>query len=263
MLASLRQDLRTFFTLILISAVLIIADNLSWLGFVKSSLQYVTIPIQYGLYRTSLTVTKQFEFIYAARNASQENKALKDQLAQILSENAQLKKKLAEAESFVAQQNSLDSQTFNLIAARPIGLNRYLLIDKGSDDGIKVNQSVVFKDNLIGKIKEVSNKKSQVILPSDPDSQIAAYVSNEQGKGKGVLAGQFGSEMLLDKILHQEPASENDIVYTDGTEIEIPRGLILGKVSEILTRDNEVFKQAKVKPVFNVNDLDVVFIVTN
>ncbi len=263
MFQALRQDLRTFFILLLISALLILADNLNWLGVIKSGLQTVTIPIQYGLYKTSLSVAGQFEFISAAGRASEENKVLKGQLSEILSENARLKKKLTETESFVSQQNSLNSQTFDLIPARPIGLSRYLLIDKGSDDGIKINQSVIFKDNLIGKIKEVTGKKSKVILPSDPDSQIAAFVSSDQGRAKGVLTGRFGSDMLMDKILHQEPVTDNDIVYTEGTEIEIPRGLILGRIAEVLTRDNEVFKQAKVKPVFDVNDLDVVFIITN
>lgn len=263
MLQALQQDLKTFIILILFSLLIIIADNLNWLGLIKGSLQTVTIPIQYGLYKSSLSVSRQFEFISLARQASQENKALKEQLAELLSENARLNKQLAETQSFVDQQNSLNSQTFNLIPARPIGLSRYLLIDKGSDDGIKVNQTVIFKDNFIGKIKEVTNKKSKIILSSDPDSQVAAFATNDQGKAKGVLAGQFGSEMLMDKILHQEPIADNDIVYTDGTEIEIPRGLILGRVSEVLSRDNEVFKQAKVKSVFDTNDLEVIFIITN
>lgn len=262
MLASLKSDLKTFLILTVFSIVLIFFDQLSFFSLPKSFIQNFTIPIQYGLYRTSLQLTKQFEFIILARRASQENKALTEQLAQVISENSQLRKKLAEAEGFLVQQKSLDSQTFKLTAARPIGMNRFLLIDKGSGDGIKVGQTVVYKDTYIGKIKEVSSKKSQVILSSDPDSQVSAFVQNNQGKAKGVLIGQFGSEMLFDKILHQEPINNEDLVYSEGTEIEIPRGLVLGRVLEVMTRDNEVFKQAKVKSIFDVNDLEIVFVIT-
>lgn len=263
MLSRLFSDSRVFFTFIFFSIVLGFFDGLGALNFFKAGLQYVTVPIQYGLYKTSLGVGKQFEFIVLARRASQENKALQEQLAQVLSENANLRRKLSETEGFLKQQSTLGMQTFNLVAARPVGVSRYLLIDKGSSDGLKINQAVIYKDNYIGEVKEVSPKKSQVILATDPDSKLSAFAANANGKARGVLNGEFGSEMLLDKILHQEPIETNDLVYSEGTEVEIPRGLILGQVSEVLSRDNQIFKQAKVKPVFDIANLDVVFVVTN
>jgi|SRR3989344_514484 len=261
MLSALKDDLKLFLSLILISAVFIIFDNFNLLNFPKSLLQQVTIPIQYGLYKTSVNIGKQFEFVLLSRRAAQENKALTEQLASVLSENSQLRQKLAEIEGFLEQQNSLDAQTFNLVPVRPLGFSRFLIIDKGSDEGIKVNQAVIFKDNFIGLIKEVSPKKSKVMLSSDPDLKISVFASNETGKAKGVLSGQFGSEMIMDKVLHQEPLEVEDLIYTDGQEVEIPRGLILGKVAEVLSKDNEVFKQAKVKPIFDVTDLEILFVV--
>jgi rod shape-determining protein MreC len=263
MLAAQKADLRLFVTFISASILLFILDYFGALNLPRSGVQMVAAPIQYGLYKTSLGVGRQFEFIILSRRASQENKALGEQLAQVLSENAQLRKKMAETQAFEDQQKMLSSQTFTYKAARPIGYTRYLLIDKGSDDGLKVGQSVVYKDNFIGQIKEVSPKKSQVMLPMDPDSHIAAFSSNEQGKAKGVLDGRYGSEMLLNKVLHEENIVKDELVYSEGTEVDIPRGLILGQVSEVLEKDNEVFKQAKVKPVFDVGNLEVVFVITN
>jgi rod shape-determining protein MreC len=263
MLRVLTQDLRVFLITMAISVVLLVGDSYGIFNLIKSGVQFITIPIQYGLYKTATGVGRQFQFIVLARTAAQENKAMTEQLAQVLSENAQLRQKLSEAQSFVDQQNTLDPQEFNLIATRPIGISRYLLIDKGSDNGIKTGQAVIYKDNFIGIINEVSTKKSKVMLSSDPDSKIAAFVSGNNGKAKGVLLGQFGAEMLLDKVLHQEPIEVGDLVYSEGTEVEIPRGLIMGQVSQVMDRDNEVFKQATVKPVFDVTNLDVVFVVAN
>ncbi len=220
----------------------------------------MTSPIQYGLYKSSRGITKQFEFIILTRKVSQENKALTEQLAQVLSENANLRKKLNETQAF-ADQQVLSAQTFNLVATRPIGMTRYLILDKGSDDGFKVGLPVVYKDSYLGKINFVSAKRSEVMLSSDPDSHIAAYVADNNGKAKGVLNGQFGSEMVLDKILHEEPLTENDLVYSEGSELEIPRGLVLGQVSQVLGKDNGVFKQAKIKPMFDLANLDVVFVI--
>lgn len=227
----------------------------------KRLLQQATIPIQYGLFRSSLSVTRQFEFVLSARQSAQENKAKSEQMAQILSENANLRKKLAEAQSFLDQKQVLSDQAFNLIPARPFGFSRFLLVDKGSDDGLKVGQAIIFKDNFIGIVREVDPKRSRVIIGSDPDSRISAFSQSEEGRAKGILVGQFGSEMMLDKILHEEPIKVGDLVYSEGQEVDIPRGLVLGQVSEVIQKDNEIFKQAIVKPVFDLGDLEVVFAV--
>lgn len=263
MINALFKNGTLFLTLVFISGIFLVTDYLGFMTLPKQFLQTVTAPIQYGLYKTSNNFGKQFEFIFLARRSVQENKALTEQLTQILSENATLRKKLGELAAFSEQTKSLNPQTFNLEAARPIGINRYLLIDKGSDNGLKPNQAVVYKDNFIGKTFEVSPKRSTIILSSDPDSHIAAFSQNNEGRAKGVLSGQFGADLLMDKILHEEKIAIDDLVYSEGTEVEIPRGLILGRVSEVIEKDAEAFKSAKVKPIFDVRNLDLVFVVTN
>lgn len=263
MFSSLISYSRLFLILILTSLFLLLLDNTPALTLPKSLLQGITIPIQFGLFKTSQGVGKQFEFVILARTAAQENKAMSERMAQVLSENANLRRELAEARGFLDQQKSLDPLTYNQVPARPISFSRYLTIDKGSMDGIKVGMPVVVKDTYLGQIREVSPKQSSLILPSDPDSKLAAFVTNKNGKARGVLQGQFGSEMLLDKILHEEPVSRGDLVYSEGTEGNLPRGLVLGQVSEVSERQNQIFKQAKVKPVFNISDLDIVFVITN
>ena len=69
--------------------------------------------------------------------------------------------------------------------------------------------------------------------------------------------------MLFDKILHQEPIEIGNLVYSEGLENFLPRGLILGKVTEVLENKDEVFKQARVTPLFDIGDLDLVFVVGN
>lgn len=263
MFENLLSDLRPFLTLVLASVILILLDGLNFLSLPKSVTQKLTIPIQYGLYKNSLMVSKQFGFIFLSRHVFQENNALKQQLAQLISENANLKSQLTQTQSILEQQKTFTPQTFNMLPARPIGFSRFLYIDKGLEDGVKINQTVIFKDNYIGQVKEVSLKKSKVLPSSDPDSKIAAFSVNQDGHSRGVLLGQFGSEALLDKILHQEPVKKGDLVYSEGSDTDIPRGLILGQVIEVIGLDNQIFKQAKIKPVFNVTDLDLVFVITN
>ncbi len=254
-------DLQLFFALFLLSALIIILDISHLLAWPKTALSFISTPIQFGLYDSSRQFGKQFSFISAIRYSVQENAALKQQLADILSENAGLRTQLAETQAKIDQQSAIDPRTYKLLAARPIGIDRYLKIDKGSQDGIKNNQAVIFKDNYLGKIVWVDEKTSQVQLSTDPDSKIAAFSLNKSGKAKGVLIGQFRTDMVFDKVLHEESMSVGDLVYSEGTEGFLPRGLILGTVSEVDPQPNQVFKTAKVKSVFDTSDLELVFVI--
>lgn len=260
---TLFADLKIFFSLAFLSLFLLLLDSTGFLKLPKTILQTVTVPVQFGLYQTGVGFGRQFEFIILARKASLENKALRLQLGELLTENSSLRSQLKETESLVDQYNKLNPQTYDLLPSRVLGSSRYLTLDKGLNDGISVGQVVVYKDLYIGQIKQVSPKTSEVLLETDPDSKIASFTQGSQGRAKGILQGQFGSELLMDKILHQEEIAVGDLVYSEGTEGKLPKGLILGKISQVLERQNEVFKQAKVSPVFNIIDLDVVSIMRN
>lgn len=254
-------NFKLFLTLASISMLVLIFDLLSLLTFPKIGLSYLTNPISFGLYTTSQKLSRQFYFVFQARFAAQENRALKEQMSKLISENARLRKKLAETQSLLSQDKYLDPATYNLIPARPIGIGRYLKVDKGTLAGIKLNQAVVFNDNFIGRIIQISPTTASVQLTFDPDSKVAAFSQGLEGKAKGVLIGQFGTDSLMDKILHEEKINVGDLVYSEGTEGFLPRGLILGRVIEVLEQPSQVFKQAKVTPNFDIKDLELVFVI--
>lgn len=253
-------DLKIFLLLELSSLLIFGLDKISLLNLPKQAAFYITNPVSFGIYATKRNISKQFYFLFQSRFAAKENQALKEQTTKLLAENANLRKKLAETEAMISQKQHLAPGTYNLLPARPIGLGRYLKIDQGVSSGVTAGQAVVFEDNFVGKIMAVSEKSSNIQLLTDPDSKVAAFSQNKEGKAKGVLIGQFGTDVLLDKILHEEKITEGDMVYSEGTEGFLPRGLILGKVSKVIDRENEVFKQAKVQPVFDIRDLELVFV---
>ena len=255
------SNLKLFIILIVLSFLIFGLDTIHALTLPKQATFYITNPISFGLYKNSQNISRQFDFIFKARFTTLENKALKEQLATMLSENANLRRELAQTQSLLSQEKHLDPNTYNFLPARPIGIQRYLRIDKGAKDKINLGEAVIFNDNYLGKIIAVSEKSSNIQLLSDPDSKVAAFSQGLEGKAKGVLRGEFGSEMILDKILHEEGIKVGDLIYSEGTEGFLPRGLILGRVVEILERENEVFKQAKVEPNFDIRDLELVFVI--
>lgn len=254
-------DLKIFLIVIFTSLAVFSLDLGHFLTLPKRIAFYVTNPISFGLFQTSKSLSKQFFFLFQARFAAQESKALKEQIGQLLSENARLRKNLAEAQALISQKEHLGPETYNLLPARPVGIGRYLKVDKGLIDGIKMGEAVIFNDNLVGKIVEVSEKASNIQLLTDPDSKVAGFSQGLGGKAKGIILGQFGTDIIMDKILHEEKISVGDLVYSEGIEGFLPRGLVLGRVTKILDNQNADFKQAKVQNIFDVGDLDLVFVI--
>ena len=256
-------NLQLFFLLVFLASLILILDNFKVFSLLKVTAGFVTNPISFSLYSTKQNLSSQLSFVWEARSAAQQNKALQEQIATLLSENASLKTQISESRAQLTQNQHLDPKTYNTVATRPIGLDRYLRVDKGEQDGIKIGQAVIVNNNLIGQIAALNAKSATVKRLIDPDSKVASFSFGKEGKAKGILIGQFGTDMLLDKILHEEHIQKDDLVYSEGTEGFWPRGLILGKVSEVIETPNEIFKQAKVAPVFNINDLDLVFIIVD
>lgn len=254
-------NLQLFLLLSIISLLIFGLDNLKWLNAPKSAGYFLTNPISFSLYKTRQIFSKQFHFVFAARFAAKENKALQEQIGQLISENASLRKNLAETQAQLAQEKSIDPRTYYLIASHPIGLERFLKIDRGSNDGVKKGQAAVFRDNYLGQVVSVSASSANIRLLTDPDTKLAAFSIGKEGKAKGVLRGEFGLEMVLDKILHEEHINKGDLVYSEGTEGFLPRGLIVGRVSEVLEKENEIFKAAKIRPIFDIRDLELVYLI--
>jgi rod shape-determining protein MreC len=262
-MAAVVSDSKRIFLLLLLSIFIILLDSRGLFYFPKNVLQYITVPIQYGLFVSSKSTTQQIRFVINSRVAAKENSALQKQMADLLIENAKLRKQLSETNAVLGQQTSISPQTFNLLAARPVGQGRYLQIDKGANDGVVRGQVVIFQDSFIGTIVTVQPNSSLILLPYDPNSKVSVYSQNAEGRSKGILQGQYGSQVIMNKILHKEPIDVTDLVYTDGSDGTIPKGLIVGTITSVYENPNEIFKVAQVKPIYSITDLDIVFVMRN
>ncbi|MDO8429697.1 MAG: rod shape-determining protein MreC [Candidatus Daviesbacteria bacterium] len=260
---TLLADFKAFLPPVIISCLLLFLDYFKVLDLPKMLVQTLTSPIQYGVYHMGILVSDQVEFITSSRQAAQENKALRFQLSELLLENSKIQTELSEAKVLVEQKDVLGLHTYEYIPAKVLSSGRFLVVDQGSLDGVKVGQPVIFKDSFVGLVSKVNPKISQITLPYDPESKIPVFSQGKDGKARGIVQGKFGSDLLMDKILHQESISIDDLIYTDGSEGVLPRGLIVGKVIKVLDRPNEIFKQAEVESLFHTRDLPIVFIIKN
>lgn len=154
------------------------------------------------------------------------------------------------------------------VGARVIGIRlgtvgrQLLTVDRGSEDGIRPMMPVVVAAGVVGRVHAVSARSADVLVLTDLNSSIAVRVdrtrarANVRGTGKPELC-------RLDYALRTEDVIEGDPLVTSGTDGVFPRGLPVGKVTQLDRKGHGLFQDAKVVPAVDVTRLEEVLVVTS
>jgi rod shape-determining protein MreC len=146
-------------------------------------------------------------------------------------------------------------------------------IDKGSDDGVQVNDPVVGDGALVGKVSTVDSSVSVVQLITDHSVNVAAQVQDKHGD-TGLLVPAVGNpnEMLLQDLPHIVPGQPGpqvgQLVVTAGYKSGplnslYPRGIPIGQVSNASANNLINNNQVQVSPAADLRHLSVVQVLTS
>ncbi len=148
-----------------------------------------------------------------------------------------------------------------VLAESPNNYIDRIQIDLGQQHGIRPGMAVVTERGLVGRVIDVFATTSQVMLLTDPNSAVSAFI--QSSRLQGVVKGQVGSPLLLmDRIPQGFQVSPGDIVLTSGLGGNLPRNLVIGQVVSVRSRDYEMFQQAIVRPTVDFHRLEMVLVIT-
>lgn len=259
------RSLQLAIIFLFISALILGADIIGITSPLRQVFNVLTTPFQRALYLGGQRIAGEASLFIELRSALQKANALERQYQQTLAQFSYLSNVSKENEILKRQFAHSQTDSSKLLPAKVIGLSRYLLISGGSNDGVKVGQVVILENSLIGRVVEVDAKSARVMLPTDSESKITISVSEGERNPKGVLVGDFGVSMHLEKILPEEKIEVGDFVLTAGNFGEdfgffYPKGLLVGRISKVNKADNQLFQEAEVEPIFDYHDLNLVFV---
>ena len=136
-----------------------------------------------------------------------------------------------------------------------------LLINKGAKDGLAKNLPVITEQkNLVGRISEVYDDFSKVMLISDKDSSFDAKISEQEIFG--VVKGKGGLNLFIDRVPQDKEIKSGDILVTSVLGGVFPAGLLVGEIKEVKKSDLEPFQQAEISPFFDIGKLGNLFVIT-
>lgn len=151
----------------------------------------------------------------------------------------------------------------NLLLANVIGLdptNFYdtLVLDKGERDGVKNGMAVVSFGTLVGKIDQVSDGSSRIVLVTSRDSIIQVMLQNS--RTAGILKGGI-SGMVLDDIPLDTTIDDNENIITSGLGGGLPKGIYVGNAGSLISAKSDIFKAIEIKSPINFSKLERLYIV--
>ena len=141
--------------------------------------------------------------------------------------------------------------------------NNYLMIDKGAEDGIEPDMSVLSAEGVVGVVSEVSKHFSTVISLLHPDCQISAKV--QPANQLGTITWRYGDpqSVYLEDIPEHLNINEGDSVLTSGYSNIFPSNILIGTISEKSKNPTASFLTLKVKLATDFNHINTVYVVRN
>jgi rod shape-determining protein MreC len=144
-------------------------------------------------------------------------------LSGVVYENERLKRLL----------NYIETKDYKYISAKVVGSTSgpfydSVIINVGQNDNVKKGQAVVSEEGLVGRIIEVGEKSSRILLISDINSNIP--VIGSQFGERSIMAGSNNELPRLMHLPDESKSAEGEIVLTSGDGDMYPPGLQVGTI---------------------------------
>jgi rod shape-determining protein MreC len=249
--------------LIIILALFMLALPISWSGNIRSWIKQAVTPITGALYESSGSVRKVIITLKDLNRLPSENEDLANQVANLVAENTRLKNvdrenlQLKSELNYVTTIPNLKLVGAKIVARGSLSLAETVTIDHGSEAGIKVGQPVAVAGALVGKVLSVSAHTADVELATS--STAITQVQLQSSRANGVLRGGI-SGLVIDYISQDIQINPGEVVVTSGLGGNLRQGLVVGTIINVSSKKNDIYQSATVKPVININRVDLVFV---
>lgn len=135
---------------------------------------------------------------------------------------------------------------------------QYIIIDKGSRDGVHDRMALVYKDLLIGRVHQVFPLYSKCLLVTDERCKVGAYCA--QTKAEGLTKGCNNTDcMSLEYVSHLSAMQKDDLIISSGQGLIFPRGFGVARVVDF-SKDDLLYRVI-CKPLIDIYSLRYCYVV--
>lgn len=235
----------------------------SWNGAEQLVVEGAT-PLQNVFKQTVKLVVTLWEDYFHLVDVHQENRRLKLELDSLKRENGLYKELVATHERLRDLLSFKEAVSRPAVAAQVVGLDptgwfQSVVINKGTNAGIKLDMPVVNASGVVGRIVSVSPNYAKVLLIIDQNSAVDCLV--QRSRDRGMVRGQSAQVCRLDYMVKSASVKEGDGVITSGLGRVFPKGLPVGTILNVKEGDGALFKEIAVTPAVDFSKLEEVLVI--
>ncbi len=252
-------------------AVFISAVSVSGSSPISSALSYVLTPVENAAlhisealadFNTHFTSSKAM-----AERVSELESQLNDMRLQIV-DFEKTKHKLEAYEDFLGVKEDNPDFTFvpgEIILRDTSDFYGSFTLNVGSDDGVDVNDPVIYSDNLVGLVSTVNPNNCTVNTLFNPEISVSSYEIRTRESCYTQAEYSLSSEGFLrvSGLKKNTPVVSGGIICTSGIGGIYPKDLIIGTVYEIRNDITGLSSIALVTPELDYTKLTDVFVLTD
>jgi len=259
------KTFRTAFVIFIAIALFVISDATGYNGLVKDAFNKSYGSAAAWVDKRADGVKDFFATVFTIKNLAKENAQLSQQIDELAFENARLLSAKQENATLRRALNFKDQSAFNLVPVEvktsdPTGFSQTVVINRGEDSGITVNDPVIVAPGLlVGKVSKVHAATSEVTLLTSPGSLVNAEVPDSGARG--LIKGEHGLSLVFDLVTQNELIKSGDKIITSGLSDDFPRGLLIGEISGIRSSSSELFQKAFVTPAADLRNVKFLFVI--
>ncbi len=211
-----------------------------------------------------------YEFLTVPRDVAslrQRNAELEDEISNLQKQTIELQQQLQEAEVLYALLEFARSQPENVyIAGSIIGRDpspflHYVIIDHGSDYGLRHGMPIVTQQGLVGRVDAVTAGAARVQLITSPDSAVNVRLQNSGEEAQ--LVGSLTGDLTVKLIPQDAEVVPGELVLTSGLGGTYPTDILVGQVVSVRKLPDELFQTATIQPAVDFSTLRAVLVITN
>jgi len=172
----------------------------------------------------------------------------------VLKENTRLEKLLAFKRELI-----YSSIAANVIGRDVSSWNSTMILDKGIEAGVDVGMPVVSAMGVVGKVAEVTEEKSQVVLLTDPVFSVPALV--QRSREVGLVSGTLQARSRMRYLSKNADIQIGDLIITSKLSSSFPEGLVIGSVVAVNSGADALATECLIDPAVNFSQIEEVLVI--
>ena len=237
----------------------------------RNAVGTVLVPMQTGVNRVGRGLYSHWEKHKSLLEAEEENTKLQAKIDTLTEENNILKQNEEELrrlrELYALDQDYLQ---YKKVAARVIAKDsenwfQVFRIDKGSKDGIKVDQNVMAKGGLVGIVTDVGLNYATVRSIIDDESRVSCM--GIQSSDTCIVAGDLKlyeeGRLRISNMKKDAVIQDGDRIVTSNISSKFLPGILVGFAIDIQVDEKRLMKNGYLIPAADFTNLQEVLVLTD